>query len=180
MVDFDKLNAKIDEVQTVITDIETETKNIETEVYNIQKDRYDRAIKDLQKYCNILSKARGNFQIGNTIEIQIEKQAYGGKFRFTRLNTYNDIYAHYGLKVSDGKIGFYTIIDSQHGERSFESINRSHPSVIWFEDLIKEWDNIKGIVEEGVVNGVNDILKQRSEFAHKKYENAKSKLDSES
>ncbi len=180
MVDFDKLNAMIDEVHTVITDIETETKNIETEVYNIQKDRYDRAIKDLQKYCNILSKARGNFQIGKAIEIQIEKQAYGGKFRFTRLNEYNDIFGYYGLKISNGKTGFYTIIDSQHGEKSFKNINHSHPSVIWFEDLIEEWDNIKSIVEEGVVNGVNDILKQQSETAHKKYENAKSKLNSES
>jgi hypothetical protein len=180
MVDFDKLNAMIDEVHSVITDIETETKDTETKVYNIRKDRYDRAIKDLQKYCDILSKARGNFQITGAIEIKIEEQKNSGKFKFTRLNEYNDIYGYYGLKVSDGKTTFYTIIDSQRKKKSFENINHSHPSVIWFEDLIKEWDNIKGVVEEGVVNGVNDILKQQSEIAHKKYENAKSKLDRES
>lgn len=180
MVDFDKLNAMIDEVHTVITDIETETKNIETEVYNMKKDRYDRVVKDLQKYCDILSKARGNSQIRHAIEIQIGEQKNSGKFKFTRLNEYNDVFGYYGFKVSDGKTTFYTIIDSQCKKKSFENINHNHPSVIWFEDLIKEWDNIKGIVEEGVVNGVNDILKQRSEIAHKKYENVKLKLDSES
>ena len=179
MVDFDKLNAMIDEVHTVITDIETETNNIKTEIYNIKKDRYDRVIKELQKYCDILSKARDNSQIRKAIEIQIGKQKNNGKFKFTRLNTYNDIFTYYGLKVSNGET-FYTIIDSLYGEQSFENINHNHPAVIWFEDLIKEWDNIKGIVEEGVVNGVNDILKQQSEIAHKKYENAKSKLNAES
>lgn len=179
MIDFDKLNAMIDEVHSVIADIETEIKDAETETYNIQKNRYNRAIKDLQKYCDILSKAKGNLPVRNAIEIQIGKQK-SGKFRFTRLNQHNDIISeYYGLKVSDGKTSFYTIIDSHLGEKGFENINHSHPSVIWFEDLIKEWDNIKGIVEEGVVNGVNDILKQQSEFAHKKYESTKSKLDSE-
>jgi hypothetical protein len=133
----------------------------------------------LQKYCDILSKAKGDFPVGNAIEIQIGKQK-SGKFRFTRLSEYNDISIYYGLKVCDSRTMFYTIIDSQRGEKSFENINHSHPSVIWFEDLIKEWNDIKGIVEEGIINAVNDILKQRSEFAHKKYESTKSKLDSES
>ena len=177
MVDFDKLNAMIDEVHTVIKDVEVETKDAEAKVYDIKKDRYDKVVADLVKYCDVLTKARNGSQI--RVDIEIPTEMNGGKFLFTRVDQYHESWPDYGLKVSNGEADFYSIIDSKYGDKTYCNINHSHPSIIWFENLIKEWDDVKDIVEEDIVNGVNIILKQQSEIAHKKYENAKSKLNTE-
>lgn len=173
MVDFDRFNAMIDEVHTVIKDVEAETKDIECKVHDIRESRYKKAVADLQKYCDVLTKTKGK------IDIEIPIEMNGGRFLFTKTDQYGDVWCFYGVKISNGGTNFYTIIDSKLGAKIFDNINHIYSPVIWFENLIKEWDDVKNVVEEGIVNGINIILKQQSEIAHEKYENAKSKLNSE-
>ena len=177
MIDFDKLNAMIDEVHNVISDVKEETKDIESKIFDIKNERYDKAVADLIEYCNVLTKAHNNFSNGrNDIKIRFEDN---GAILFTRLDRYNDIWNSYGVKVMDKHNAEYTIIDSTRGESLYGNINHSHPSVIWFENLIKDWDNVKNFIEPKVIDGVNIILKSQSEIAHKNNLSAKSKLNSE-
>ena len=57
MIDFDKLNEMINEVNRVVTDVEDETVNIKNKVHDSIALAYDYVCDELLKYCKILNKA---------------------------------------------------------------------------------------------------------------------------
>lgn len=186
MLDFEKLNAMIDEVNNVISDVENETSNIKNKVYDSVALAYDYVCDELLKYCKILNKAcysssdKTYKNIKASFEIPIQNT--NGKFRFV----YNyPSYAFYvrvlADKDNDGRYdGYKIILTSRTGHTSvvsYEAVNRSISSIKWFLQICNDWNNYKSEVENAVVNAVNDILKQKSEFAHQDNIKAKSDLE---
>ena len=187
MLDFGKLNAMIDEVNNVIADVENETSDIKNKVYNSVALAYDYVCDELAKYCIILNKACDSSSdktyknIKANFEIPIQNS--NGKFRFV----YDYLSYTFSVKVladkdDDGKWGGYQIIHTIKpfdyiSIESYEAINRSCPSIKWFLQICNDWNNYKSEVENAVVNAVNDILKQKSEFAHQDNIKAKSDLE---
>lgn len=186
MLDFKKLNAMIDEVNNVISDVENETADIKNEVHNSVAIAYDYVCDELLKYCEILNKACDSSSdktyknIKASFEIPIQNT--NGKFRFV----YNyPSYAFYvrvlAGKDDDGRYdGYKIILTSRTGYtsvESYEAVNRSLSSIKWFLQICDDWNSYKSEVENAVVNAVNDILKQKSEFAHQDNIKAKSDLE---
>ena len=180
MIDFDKLNSMIDEVNTVINDVNKETKCNRNELNNLKEVAYNNAVADLIKYCNILTKAIKGFE--ENIEIEIPIDGHGDRLMFTRHIPYEATPGTYAVEVTNGDYQFYRIINNNGWKESrakeYGDINHSHKSVIWFENLAADWDNVKDKIEEGIVNGVNYILKEKAEFAHKENVKAKKNLES--
>ena len=177
MIDFNELNAMIDKVNTVITDINDDTKRNKNELENLKEVVYNVAINDILKYCDVLTKASGDCK--KNIEILVSLN--NGHIKFTRDRKYDyRLRKGYGVVVSDKyniDRDYYEIVANPEQKIAYDALNHSHNSVIWFEDLCADWDNVKSIVEDGVVNGVNHILKQRAEIAHNENEKAKKNLD---
>lgn len=180
MIDFDKLNSMIDEVNTVINDVVKETQQNRNELNNLKEVAYNNATADLIKYCNILTKAIKGFK--ENIEIEIPIDGHGDRLMFTRHIPYESTPGTYAVEVTNGDYQFYRIIDNRGWKESrtkeYSDINHSHKSVIWFENLAADWDDVKDKVEEGIVNGVNYILKEKAKFAHKANEKSKENLES--
>lgn len=180
MVDFDKLNAMIDEVNNVIDDVNKETQQNKNELNNLKEVAYCNATADLIKYCNILTKAMKGFK--RNIEIKIPMNEYNGRLIFTRRVPYESSLGTYAVEISNGTFPFYRIIDNRGWKKSYvkeyKNINHSHQSVIWFEDLLADWNDVKDKIEEGVVNGVNYILKEKAKFTHEANEKSKENLES--
>ena len=186
MLDFGKLNAMIDEVNNVIADVENETSNIKNKVHDSVALAYDYVCDELVKYCKILNKAcDGSSETFKKIKasFEIPIQNTDGKFRFV----YG--YPSYAFCVrvladedNDGKYDGYRIIHTNRnnnyiGMESYEATNRSLSSIKWFLQICDDWNSYKSEVENAVVNAVNDILKQKSEFAHQDNIKAKSDLE---
>lgn len=186
MLDFEKLNAMIDEVNNVISDVENETSDIKNDVYNSIALAYDYVCDELLKYCKILNKAcysssnKTYKNIKASFEIPIQNT--GGKFKF--VYEYPD-YA-FDVRVladedDDGRWDGYEIVSTDRNGyvdiESYETVNRSHSSIKWFLQICNDWNDYKSEVENAVVNAVNDILKQKSEFAHQDNIKAKSDLE---
>lgn len=187
MLDFEKLNAMIDEVNNVIADVENETANIKNKVYDSIALAYDYVCDELVKYCKILNKAcysssnKTYKNIKASFEIPIQNT--NGRFNFV----YE--YPNYAFDVrvladedDDGKWNGYEIIHtnriSNHARmESYEEVNRSHSSIKWFLQICNDWNSYKSEVENAVANTVNDILKQKSKFAHEDNIKAKSDLE---
>ena len=186
MLDFGKLNAMIDEVNNVITDVENETSDIKNKVYNSVALAYDYVCDELVKYCKILNKAcnSGSDKIYRNIKasFEIPIQNTDGKFKF--VYEYPDY--SFDVKVladedDDGEWNGYRIVDTGRNgyvsTQSYEGVNRSHSSIKWFLQICNDWNGYKSEIENAVVNAVNDILKQKSEFAHQDNIKAKSDLE---
>ena len=186
MVDFEKLNSMIDEVNNVIADVENETASIKNKVHDSVALAYDYVCDKLLKYCKILNKAcDGSSEIFKKIKasFEIPIQNTDGKFEF--VYEYPDY--SFGVRVladedDDGKWKGYEIIDTNRysdyvSRESYEAVNRSHSSIKWFLQICDDWNSYKSEVENAVVNAVNDILKQKSEFAHQDNIKAKSDLE---
>lgn len=186
MLDFGKLNAMIDEVNNVIADVENETSDIKNKVYNSVALAYDYVCDELVNYCKILNKACDSSSsktyknIKASFEIPIQNPI--GKFKFT----YD--YPEYSFDVrvladedNDGKWNGYRIVHTGRNgyisTESYEAVNRSHSSIKWFLQICDDWNSYKSEVENAVVNAVNNILKQKSEFAHQDNIKAKSDLE---
>ena len=180
MIDFDKLNSMINEVNTVINDVNKETQQNKNELNNLKEVAYYNATTDLKKYCDILTKAMKGFK--KNIEIEIPIDGHGDRLIFTRHIPYESSFGTYAVEVTNGNYPIYRIIDNRGWKEScvkeYEDINHSHKSVIWFENLAADWDNVKDKIEEGVVNGVNYILKEKAKFAHEANEKSKENLES--
>ena len=180
MIDFDKLNSMIDEVNTVINDVNKETQQNNNELNNLKEVVYYNATADLIKYCDILTKAMKGFKKNIVIEIPIDGN--GDRLMFTRHTPYESTLGAYAVEVTNGDYPFYRIINNRVCKKSraeeYKDINHSHKSVIWFENLAADWDNVKDKIEEGVVNGVNYILKEKAKFAHEANEKSKENLES--
>ena len=190
MVDFEKLNAMIDEVNNVITDVENETSNIKNKVYDSVALAYDYVCEELVKYCGILNKACDSScsetyrNIKASFEIPIQNPTGKIVFKY-ECPTYAPTYA-FRVKVlvvnDNGKLDSYRIIytcraNDYVGVESYEAVNRSHSAIKWFLQICNDWNSYKSEVENAVVNAVNDILKQKSEFAHQDNIKAKSDLE---
>ena len=180
MIDFDKLNSMIDEVNTVINDVNKETQQNKNELNNLKEVAYYNATADLIKYCDILTKAMKGFK--KNIEIEIPIDGHNDRLIFTRHIPYESTPGTYAVEVTNGDYPIYRIIDNRGWKESrikeYEDINHSHKSVIWFENLAADWDDVKDKIEEGVVNGVNYILKEKAKFAHEANEKSKENLES--
>lgn len=183
MLDFEKLNAMIDEVNNVIADVENETADIKNKVHDSIALAYDYVCDELVKYCKILNKACSSSldktyrNIKASFEIPIQNT--DGKFKFTY--EYPDY--SFDVKVladedDDGNWKGYKIVRTGRNGyinmESYEAVNRSCPSIKWLLQICDDWNSYKSEVENAVVNAVNDILKQKSKFAHE--DNIKEKL----
>ena len=179
MIDFNELNAMIDKVNTVIVDMNDDTKRNKNELENLKETVYNNAIAELLKYCDIFMKAIGDFDRDIVIEIPIGHNE--GRLQFTRRVPYSTPCGTYAVEVTNDDAPFYRIIENngfkKSTRRDYNEINHNHKSIVWFENLCADWDNIKDTMEDGVVNGVNYILKQRAEIAHKENEKAKKSLN---
>lgn len=186
MIDFDKLNEMINEVNRVVTDVEDETVIIKNKVYDSIALAYDYVCDELTKYCKILNKACDSSsektykKIKASFEIPIQNPI--GKIVFK----YEYPSYAFGVKVliedDNGELNSYQIIHTNRandyvGVQSYEGVNRSHSAIKWFLQICGDWNSYKSEVENAVVNAVNDILKQKSEFAHQDNIKAKSDLE---
>lgn len=186
MLDFGKLNAMIDEVNNVIIDVENETSNIKNKVYDSVALAYDYVCEELVKYCKILNKACNSScseiyrNIKASFEIPIQNTIGKIVFKYE--------YPSYAFRVKvlveddNGKLNSYQIIHTSRANdyvdvQSYEGVNRSHSAIKWFLQICNDWNNYKSEVENAVVNAVNDILKQKSKFAHEDNIKAKSDLE---
>lgn len=173
MIDFNKLNEMIDEVNTVIKNEEKETKTINEITYDIKQGKYNNVVEDLKKYCDVLTKANANNN--GRIDIKIPFGNDKG-FVFTRVDSRRDVWSQYSLYIYNNQSTYY-IIDSRWGAKKYYYLNHSNTCIIWFNELIKDWDNAKTKIETEVVNGVNAILKSRAEKANE--ENKKAKIENQ-
>lgn len=174
MIDFNELNAMIDKVNDVIIDVNDDTKKQSNELKNLKETVYTTAVLDLLKYCNIFNKAIGDCKKNIQISVPINK----GEIRFTRYVPYHSYYGKYAVDVKKGNDD-YRIIENYGESKALEykAINHSYKPVVWFENLAADWDNVKGEIDECVVNGVNYILKERAEIAHEENKKAKENLE---
>lgn len=159
MVDFEKLNSMINEVNNVINDVDENTKAIEKENYNTVMLAFCKANEYLIDLRDTYIKAIGDFKdIG--IEIPISD---GGRIRINKQ----------GIGVTNGENPFYYIgtIKAQLKYR-YKEHNKSHPSIIWFSNLAMDFELEKEDIERHFVNGIHSILEQRSNKAHKEYDAA--------
>lgn len=186
MLDFGKLNAMIDEVNNVIADVENETSDIKNKVHNSVALAYDYVCDELVNYCKILNKACDSSSdktyknIKASFEIPIQNPIGKIVFKYE--------YPSYAFRVKvlveddNGELNSYQIIHTNRandyiGIQSYEGANRSHSAIKWFLQICDDWNSYKSEVENAVVNAVNDILKQKSEFAHQDNIKAKSDLE---
>ena len=176
MVDFDKLNAMIDEVNNVIGDVETETIRMNHNTEEIKKDKFIKVNRILINYYDVYIKSIGGTYSGRNYKMNIPLGAGRIKFHNGGINVH--------LNCNDDKrnpsYNDYSICCNGKGEcveYSYKNYNKSHPSIIWFTNLAMVWDKFENEFDKIFTEQIHDILKQRSENAHEKYNTAQYSLE---
>lgn len=161
MVDFNKLNAMIDEVNTVITDVRKDAKQTKKEGDNIKETIWANAHHKIGNMYKIYQNAIKDEGYLTKRDLKLDIYVENGTIRFESggisLRTYNHRWQ---------KFDFYCIGDD-YNSFNYEHYNHSHPSIIYFHDVASIWDDVEEDIESQFVNGIHAILKQRSENAHK-------------
>ena len=172
MVDFNKLNAMIDEVNNVITDVKKDAEQTKKEGDNIKETLWANAHHKLGKMYKIYQNAIKDESYLVKRNLKLDIYIENGTIRFEsggiNLRTYN----HHR-----NEFDFYYIGDD-YSAFNYEHCNHSHPSIIFFHDVASMWDDVENDIESQFVNGIHAILKQRSENAHKENTEAHEFLNS--
>ena len=172
MIDFDKLNSMIDEVNNVIVDVKKDAEQTKKEGDNIKETLWANAHHKIGNMYKVYQNAIKNESYPMIEDLIIEICVEGGIIRFENrgisLRTYNFI---------KRKWNFY-YIHSDYKSSNYEHYNHSHPSVKFFHEVAFVWDEIEDDIESQFVNSIHAILKQRSENAHKENTEAHEFLNS--
>lgn len=165
MIDFDKLNSMIDEVNNIIVDVKNDTEQTKKEGDNIKETLWANAHHKIGNMYKIYQNAIEDEDCSIKRNLMIDIYVESGFIRFESggisLRTYNSIRREWN--------SYY--IRSDYKSYDYKKYNHSHPSIQYFHDVAFVWDEVENDIESQFVNSIHAILKQRSENAHK--ENAK-------
>ncbi len=176
MVDFEKLNAMISEINNVIGDVETETIRMNHDVEQIKKNKFIEVNKILINYYKIYTESIGGMYSNCDLKMGIPLGA--GHIKFHR----QGIYVHLNCDEDKRNPSYndYSICCDDNDERikfRYKDYNKSHPSIQWFTSLAMVWDKFENEFDKVFTEQIHDILKQRSEIAHEKYDIAQHNLE---
>ena len=161
MVDFNKLNAMIDEVNNVITDVKKDAEQTKKAGDNIKETLWANAHHKLGSMYKVYQNAIKDENYLAKMDFKLDIYIENGTIRFESggisLRTYNH---------RREEFDFYYIGDD-YNPSNYKRYNHSHPSIIYFHDVAFMWDDIEEDIESQFVNGIHAILKQRSKNAHK-------------
>lgn len=176
MVDFDKLNDMINEVNNIIEDVKTQTVQMNKDTAKIKKDKFIEVNKILINYYDVYMKSIGDAYSGRDFKINIPLGA--GRIKFSNCG----ICVH--LNCDDDKrnpsyndYSIWCTNDDKRIEFSYQNYNKSHPSIIWFTNLAMVWNEFENEFDKIFIEQIHNILKQRSENTHKTYNNAQRNLE---
>ena len=176
MVDFDKLNAMIDEVNNIISDVETETIRMNHNTENIKKNKFVEVNKILANYYDIYIKSIGGQYCKSNLTIDVPLGA--GRIGFKTGGIYVHAKCHEDSK--DPNYNSYYICCNNNDaiiEDSYTDYNKSHPSIIWFTNLTMVWNDYENEFDKLFTEQLHYILKCRSENAHEKYNKAQKNFE---
>ena len=162
MIDFNRLNEMIDEVNNVITDVKKDAEQTKKEGDNIKETLWANAHHKLGKMYKIYQNAIKDESYLVKDDLKIKIYIENGIIEFSSggitLRTFNQ---------HTYKTDSYYCIGDNYSPDSYKRYNHSHPSIIYFHDLASMWDDVEEDIESQFINGIHAILKQRSENAHK-------------
>ena len=173
MIDFDKLNAMVDEVNNVISDVKKETTRMNENTAEIIKDKFTEVNKILVNYYDIYVKS-----IGEQYSLETSISLGKGCIKFSK----NGINVHFNTNEDrrDRYYNDYSICCENNDAKiksRYDNLNKSHPSIIWFTSLIMVWDKFENEFDTKFTEQIHNILKLRSENAHKEYNTAQHGLE---
>lgn len=173
MIDFDKLNAMVDEVNNVISDVKKETTRMNENTAEIIKDKFVEVNKILVNYYDIYVKS-----IGEQYSLKTSISLGEGCIKFSK----SGISVHFNTEKDrrDRHYNDYSICCENNDARikfRYDNLNKSHPSIVWFTSLAMVWDKFENEFDTKFTEAIHNILKLRSEDAHKEYNTAQHGLE---
>ena len=170
MVDFDRLNAMVNEVNKVISDVESETIKYKKEKDRIEKETFDVMWDDICDYLDLFKKCvcKNEWMIVFQIEnYKIKFYWRSGNLAFGSQAT---LYIIDGYNKYNYPLNYY----SDNHYKHVKSCN----TLEMFMQIANEWESkYKELFEIEITKQVESILKERAENAHAEYDKAKADLE---
>lgn len=166
MIDFDKLNAMVDEVNNVISDVDKDTKQTNKEIDNLKETIWCYAHRSLAKMYKAYYKAIQDVDSNLKRDLEI------------RIDIRNGLIVFESGGITLKAMYDYYCIGDDYAPQRYKNYNKSHPTIIWFHNVASDWDDIIDDIEEQFVNGIHTILKKKSKIAHEKNVKAHESLNS--
>lgn len=175
MVDFDKLNAMIDEVNNIITDVKNETANIENAISKKEEDILAIMWKDWVSYFDIINKCTNRVNWNHCFFVD------GVAFTF-EYKTINKNFAPTVYVIAVEPDGQRYIWDAgMYGKDNPEYVYNRIKSCNTLTEIMKfanKWESdYKNIFDDTITIYAESLLKEKSKIAHAKYNTAKEKAE---
>ena len=175
MVDFDKLNAMIDEVNNIITDVKNETANIENAISKKEEDILVIMWKDWVSYFEIINKCTNRTSWHH--KFYVDGVAFTFEYKTINSNFAPTVYVI--AREPNGQkyiwdVGTYGNDNPEYIYRRIKSCN----TLIEIMKFANKWESdYKNVFDDMITIFAEGLLKEKSEIAHAEYNNAKAKAE---